>query len=140
MASLGAAQYSTQAQNIQAFQAVALTEVPDTAFNQICQTNCCECAESAEAAIAVQQKNRTFTINGSISVIEEVEYAERERAAEQSQGQSQKQVVCETNQASNGGLGLGCASVNLCPQGVGSSLGGALGSSTGLSATYAASA
>jgi len=102
---------------VQALQAVALTEVPDTAFQQVCQTKCCECAESAQAAIAVQAKNRTFTISGSISVLEEVEFAQRERAAEQSQSQSQKQQVCETNQASNGGVGLGCAQLSLCPNG-----------------------
>lgn len=75
LSTLGAGNLQAYQQNVQALQAIALTEVPDTAFQQVCQTTCCECAESAEAAIAVQAKNRTFTISGSISVLEEVEYA-----------------------------------------------------------------
>ena len=119
LSALGAGNLQAYQQNVQALQAVALTEVPDTAFQQVCQTECCECAESAEAAIAVQAKNRTFTISGSISVLEEVEYAQRQRAAEQSIGKSEKKQVCETNQASNGGVGLGCAQLSLCPEGLG---------------------
>ena len=84
-------------------QTQQLAAVPDTQFNEICQTNCCECAEAAHAALAVQAKNRTFTISGAISVLERVYFAERERAAEESVSRSEKDTVCVTTN-SNGGL------------------------------------
>lgn len=80
--------------------------IPDRRFDQICQTNCCECAEAAHAALAIQAKNRTFTIQGAISVLERVYLAERERAAENSESFAQKETVCVTTNA-NGGLGAG---------------------------------
>ena len=73
---------------------IKLNEVPDTHFRQICQTNCCDCAESARAALSIQAKNRTFTIQGSISVLERALFAVRERAAEKSESFAQKDTVC----------------------------------------------
>lgn len=97
-----------------------LAAVPDTQFNQFCQTNCCECAEAAHAALAVQAKNRVFNITGSISVLERVFFAERERAAEESISESQKETVCVTNNE-NGGLGASpeCITLTVCPPGLG---------------------
>ncbi len=99
-----------------------LAAVPDTEFNQICQTNCCECAEAAHAALAVQAKNRTFTIQGNISVLERVYFAERERAAENSQSVAEKKTVCVTTN-DNGGLGAQpeCIELIVCPTDLGNS-------------------
>ncbi len=93
-----------------------LQAVPDTQFNQICQTECCECAEAQHAALAIQAKNRTFTIEGAISVLERVYYAERERAAEESQSKAEKDTVCVTSNQ-NGGLGASpqCVELTVCP-------------------------
>ncbi len=59
---LGAGVAQGYKQYAEATQSQELQAVPDTQFNQICQTNCCECAEAAHAALAIQAKNRTFTI------------------------------------------------------------------------------
>ncbi len=103
-------------QHAEATQVSELASQPDVQFNQICQTNCCECAEAAHAALAVQAKNRTFTIAGNISVLERVYFAERERAAENSQSFAEKNTVCVTTNE-NGGLGdqPGCVNVTVCP-------------------------
>jgi hypothetical protein len=87
---LGAGISQGYKQHAEASQVTELNAVPDTQFNQICQTNCCECAESAHAALAIQAKNRTFTIQGAISVLERVYLAERERSAENSESVSEK--------------------------------------------------
>ena len=63
-------------------------------------------AESAQAALAVQAENRSFTIQGSISVLERVYLAVRERAAENSESFAQKDTVC-ANTNINGGLAGG---------------------------------
>jgi hypothetical protein len=113
---LGAGLSQSFQQKAEATQVSQLAAVPDTQLNQICQTNCCECAEAAHAALAVQAKNRTFTIEGSISVLERVYFAERERAAENSISESQKDTVCVTTNE-NGGLGAPakCITVEVCP-------------------------
>jgi hypothetical protein len=106
-------------QHVEATQVQELAAVPDTQYNQICQSNCCECAEAAHAAVAFQAKNRTFTIQGAISVLERVTLAERERSAENSESKSEKQTVCVTNNQ-NGGLGANqeCITVEVCPPGL----------------------
>lgn len=101
---LGAGLSQGYQQHVEATQVSELAATPDTEYNQICQTNCCECAEAAHAALAIQAKNRTFTIQGAISVLERVYLAERERSAENSESVSEKQTVCVTNNQ-NGGLG-----------------------------------
>jgi len=104
----------------EARQVQSLSATPDTQFNEICQTNCCECAESAHAALAIQAKNRTFTIQGAISVLERVYFAERERAAEEAISHSEKDTVCVTSN-SNGGLGASpeCITLTVCPPSLG---------------------
>jgi hypothetical protein len=113
---LGAGISQGYKQHAEASQVTELNAVPDTQFNQICQTNCCECAESAHAALAIQAKNRTFTIQGAISVLERVYLAERERAAENSESFAEKDTVCVTTNT-NGGLGAEqqCVTVQACP-------------------------
>ena len=103
-------------QHAEASQVTELSAIPDSQYNQICQTNCCECAESAHAALAIQAKNRTFQIQGSISVLERVYLAERERAAENSESFAEKDTVCVTTNT-NGGLGAEqqCITVQACP-------------------------
>lgn len=113
---LGAGVAQGYKQYAEATQSQELQAVPDVQFNQICQTNCCECAEAAHAALAIQAKNRTFTIQGAISVLERVYLAERERAAENSESFAEKQTVCVTTNE-NGGLGAEqtCVTVSSCP-------------------------
>ncbi|TNV77991.1 hypothetical protein FGO68_gene2834 [Halteria grandinella] len=67
-------------------------------------------------------KNRTFTISGAISVLERVYFAERERAAENSQSRSEKDTVCVTTN-DNGGLGAQpeCIELVVCPPDLGNS-------------------
>lgn len=116
---LGAGLSQGYQQHAEATQVSELAAVPDTQYNQICQTNCCECAEAAHAALAVQAKNRTFTIQGAISVLERVYIAERERSAENSESVAEKQTVCVTTNE-NGGLGADqqCITVEVCPPGL----------------------
>lgn len=116
---LGAGTTQGYQQHVEATQVSELAATPDTEYNQICQTNCCECAEAAHAALAIQAKNRTFTIQGAISVLERVYLAERERSAENSESVSEKQTVCVTNNQ-NGGLGADqqCVTVEVCPPGL----------------------
>ena len=113
---LGAGLSQGYQQHVEATQVQELAATPDTEYNQICQTNCCECAEAAHAALAIQAKNRTFTIQGSISVLERVYLAERERAAENSESFAEKDTVCVTTNT-NGGLGAEqqCVTVQACP-------------------------
>ena len=117
---LGAGLSQSYQQIAEASQVQSLSAVPDTQFNEICQTNCCECAESAHAALAIQAKNRTFTIQGAISVLERVYFAERERAAEESISRSEKDTVCVTTN-NNGGLGASpeCITLTVCPPALG---------------------
>jgi hypothetical protein len=116
---LGAGLSQGYQQHVEATQVQELAAVPDTQYNQICQSTCCECAEAAHAALAIQAKNRTFTIQGAISVLERVTLAERERSAENSESKSEKQTVCVTNNQ-NGGLGANqeCITVEVCPPGL----------------------
>lgn len=111
-------------QQAQVTQLTSLAAIPDTQFNQTCQTECCECAEAAHAALAAQIKTRVFNISGAIEVCEKVTFAERERAAENSQSIAEKNTVCVTNNQ-NGGVGSTpeCIEIELCPPGVGGSLG-----------------
>ena len=115
----------------QALQSEFLQSVPDTQFSQICQSNCCSCEEEAHAAISNAQKNRTFTISGSISVLETLSVQEAGRARENSQGFSEKDTICQTNNA-EGGLGAGpdCVNVTVCP--IQSNLGSSGGKQTGV--------
>lgn len=123
MPGLGAGLAQGFEQRAEATQVSQLSAVPDTGYSQICQSNCCECAEAAHAALAVQAKNRTFTIQGAISVLERVYFAERERAAENSESKSQKQSVCVTNNQ-NGGVGASpeCINLSVCPPDTGVSI------------------
>ena len=100
----------------EARQSEFLQSVPDTQYSQICQSNCCSCEEEAHASYANQQKNRTFTISGSISVLETLRVQEAGRAREKSEGFSEKDTICQTNNA-EGGLGAGpeCVNVTVCP-------------------------
>jgi hypothetical protein len=113
---LGSGQSQGFQQFAEARQVQSLSAVPDTQFTELQQTNCCECAESAHAALAIQAKNRTFTIQGAISVLERVYFAERERAAEEAISHSQKDTIVVTNNQ-NGGLGSSpsCISLTVCP-------------------------
>lgn len=111
-------------QQAQVTQLTSLAAIPDTQFNQTCQTECCECAEAAHAALAAQVKTRIFNISGAIEVCEKVTFAERERAAENSQSIAEKNTVCVTNNE-NGGVGETpeCITIELCPPGVGGQVG-----------------
>jgi hypothetical protein len=96
-------------------QAELLRSVPDTQYSQICQSNCCSCEEEAHAGYTNQRKNRTFTISGSISVLETLRVQEQGRARENSEGYSEKNTICQTNNA-EGGLGSGNECVEIkCP-------------------------
>lgn len=105
--------YRTEAE---AIQAEFLASVPDTQYSQICQSNCCACEEEAHAGYTNARKNRTFTIAGSISVLETLRIQEQGRARENSEGFSEKNTICQTNNA-EGGLGAGqdCVEVKVCP-------------------------
>lgn len=85
--------------NVQNLQAV-----PDTQYNQICQSNCCECAESQQASTGNGSKNRTFTINGAITVVETVTTAEDTAANEWSRARQEKDTVCVTTNQSGASL------------------------------------
>lgn len=97
-------------------QSSLLTAVPDTQFTQICQSNCCACEEEVHASYDNAAKNRTFSIYGSISVLESVSRREYGQAREKSDGRSEKDQICQTNNA-QGGLGAGpdCINVSVCP-------------------------
>ena len=77
-------------QDIEVCQENIISVIPDTAFEQCCETNCEECAESCQTACGSQVKTRTFNICGSISVEEEVCFSERESSQEESQSVSAK--------------------------------------------------
>lgn len=84
-------------------------------YNQICQSNCCECAEAQQAATGAGSKNRTFTINGAITVIETVTNAENLSANEWSRAREEKDTVCVTTNQSNGALtGQECYQIVPC--------------------------
>jgi hypothetical protein len=109
-------------------QTAFLSTVPDTQFTQICQSNCCECAEEAHSSFANQQKNRTFTISGSIQVLENLYLQESGQAAENSFGRAEKDSICERNNAQGGvGNGLGCTQASVCLASPSSSLGAVKG-------------
>jgi hypothetical protein len=80
----------------QALSATVLTTVPDTEYDQICQSECCACEEEAHASYDKALKKRTFTINGSISVLETLSAIEKGQAKENSQGKSEKTSICQT--------------------------------------------
>jgi hypothetical protein len=67
-----------------ALQQSLLTAVPDTQYSQICQTNCCSCEAEAHASYDKEEKNRTFVISGSISVLETLRKIESGQARENS--------------------------------------------------------
>lgn len=100
----------------QALQSQFLESVPDTQYSQICQSNCCSCEEASHAGYTNARKNRTFTIAGSISVLETLRVQEKGEARENSKGFSEKDTICQTNNA-EGGLGSGneCVEVKVCP-------------------------
>jgi len=93
-----------------------LASVPDTQYSQICQSNCCACEEEVHAGYTNQKKKRTFDIEGSISVLETLRVQDAGRARENSKGFSEKNTICQTNNA-EGGLGAGdeCIEVKVCP-------------------------
>ncbi|CDW74208.1 UNKNOWN [Stylonychia lemnae] len=80
-----------------AAQGSLLTTVPDTQYSQICQSNCCSCEQEAHTSQEKEGKNRTFVISGSISVFETLRLQSCGNSREKSQGQSQKETVCQTN-------------------------------------------
>ena len=93
-----------------------MQSVPDTQYSQICQSNCCSCEEEAHAAYTNARNNRTFTLSGSISLLETLRVQEQGRGRENSQGYSEKDTICQTNNA-EGGLGAGneCITLQSCP-------------------------
>ena len=95
-------------QDVEVCQENVISIIPDTAFEQICETNCAECAQACEEAAGHQLKTRTFNICGSISVEEEVCFAEREKSQEHSSAVSAKDSVCLTGNANNVGTGDPC--------------------------------
>jgi hypothetical protein len=74
----------------------------------------CGCEESAHASNLSSQKQRTFTISGSISVLESVCSQSCGQASENSQGCSEKDTISETSNASGLGLALGAVELS-CP-------------------------
>ncbi|CDW76381.1 UNKNOWN [Stylonychia lemnae] len=116
---LGAGTNTGFSQEALALQQSLLTQIPDTQYSQICQSNCCACEEEAHAAYQNEAKNRTFVISGSISVLETLRKIESGQARENSQGQSEKSTICQTNNA-QGGLGAGqeCLTASVCPPSV----------------------
>jgi hypothetical protein len=68
------------------FQEANLQSVPDTQYTQICQSECCECENEAHSSCSAASKNRTFTITGSICVLETLDEAEQGHAKEKSKG------------------------------------------------------
>ena len=99
--------------------------VPDTAFTQICQSNCCECAEASHMAVAAALKNRSFQIMGSINVIETLTVREKKRAAENSTSIQEKDTICVLNNQAGLGANQQCVNVTVstCPPNNGSGLG-----------------
>lgn len=67
---LGAGQNQGYSQEALVLQQNLLSSVPDTQYSQICQSNCCACEQEAHASYQNEAKNRTFVIQGSISVLE----------------------------------------------------------------------
>ena len=116
---LGAGVNTGFSQEALALQQSLLTQVPDTQYSQICQSNCCACEEEAHAAYQNEAKNRTFVISGSISVLETLQKIEAGQARENSQGRSEKSTICQTNN-NQGGLGSGqeCLTASVCPPNV----------------------
>lgn len=107
--------------------------LPDTSFAQYCQSNCCECSESAHAAIACKAKNRTFEISGSISVLERVRFAEEEVAAEAQRARAEKESYCIL--ANDNGVGGGmpnCTIKKICYGEDDGTVGGGNGNSAGI--------
>lgn len=96
---LGAGLNQGYSQEALVLQQNLLSSIPDTQYSQICQSNCCACEEEAHASYQNEAKNRTFVIQGSISVLETLSRVEAGQARENSQGISEKQTVCQTNNA-----------------------------------------
>jgi hypothetical protein len=103
---LGAGLENGGEERVVALRGEYLKSSPDTQYSQICQSNCCSCEEEAHAAYTNARKNRTFTISGSISVLETLRVQEQGKARENSQGYSEKDTICQTNNA-EGDLGAG---------------------------------
>lgn len=116
---LGAGLTSNLASHLEQSQVQELRSVPDTQYNEICQANCCECSQAAQAAQGYETKNRTFVINGAITVLEEISIASNAQANEYSKGEEEKDTVCVLINQSNtpvtvGALGQGAPS-EWCP-------------------------
>lgn len=93
-----------------------LQSIPDSQFSQVCQSNCCACEDEDHASYTNAEKQRTFNIQGSITVSESVRFQEEGKAREVSEGRSQKTTVCQTNNAEAGlGAGNECITVSVCP-------------------------
>eukprot|EP00347_Sterkiella_histriomuscorum_P014626 403360162 len=131
---LGAGLNTGYSQEALVLQQNLLSTVPDTQYSQICQSNCCACEEEAHASYANEAKNRTFVIQGSISVLETLRKIEAGQARENSQGVSEKQTICQTNNA-QGGLGSSqdCLTASVCPPELGSHNGGSTNGGVGTS-------
>jgi hypothetical protein len=113
---LGEGCYEGFAQQAVVCQEANLVCVPDTQYTQICQSECSECENEAHASCSVASKNRTFTISGSICVLETVDESEQGHAKENSKGNAQKKKICQTNNKDDCHKpDPKCVSVKVCP-------------------------
>ena len=73
---LGSAQFNNFGNAASISQSSAVSTTPDVEWSSECESDCCACNVGIHSSAAAATKLRTFTLGGSITVAETVEYAE----------------------------------------------------------------
>lgn len=110
----GQAQYNNFGNGASVSQSSAVVTTPDTQWASQCESDCCACNVGTHASTAAATKLRTFTLGGSITVAETVEYAEAGNASEESVGHELKATACIVSNANNT-AGAAPPQVCVCP-------------------------
>ena len=86
-----------------ASQSQSVDTIPDTEWSSQCESACCACNVAQHASEAASTKLRTFTLGGTITVAETVEFTEAGNASEDSVGHSLKATACIVSNQSGSG-------------------------------------
>ena len=96
-------------------QAVAASTIPSEGSESFCVTDCCACNEAANECAKNAVRERTFTINGSISVAETISFSEAGLCREAQEGLAVKNSTCVINNAASvGAPPIECKNITVC--------------------------
>jgi hypothetical protein len=74
-----------------------IVSIPDSAFNSLCESECCACNVGQHIASSTGTRTKHYDITGTIDIAETIDWEETGDSEEESRGYSIKETACVTN-------------------------------------------